>query len=316
MSLPVIELRTGLPILAVRSYLKPAVPEYPMSLPDLASWLRLEIASLNMQMLLVLFALALAISSLGFYRVVYFISIGYAFSIVAMAAAVVVAFRQDLTTAAVLQNLLLAFWGLRLGIFLVRRELQPAYRAQVAETYQRTAGLSFFIKVMIWITVSLLYVLMFSPSLFVTATPAVDRPASPGSLVQWLGLAIMVGALIMESLADRQKSAFKARHPRQFCDTGLYRWVRCPNYLGEILFWTGNWVAGLVFYTSPLRWLASLIGLICIVLIMLGSTKRLEEQQNQRYGDMPEYQEYVRSVPILVPYVRVFSFRNLRIYLG
>ena len=36
-------------------------------------------------MLAVLFVLALIFSAVGFYRVVYFISIGYAFSIVAMA---------------------------------------------------------------------------------------------------------------------------------------------------------------------------------------------------------------------------------------
>ena len=285
-------------------------------MPDLSSWLRLEFASLNLQLMLVLFVLALVISSIGFYRVVYFISIGYAFSIVAMAATVMIMLRENLTVAAALQNLLLAFCGLRLGIFLVRRELQPSFGVQMAETNQRTAGMSLFVKVMIWITVSLLYVLMFSPSLFVMTTPAAGRPAALGSLIQWLGLAIMVGALVMESLADRQKSAFKARFPKQFCDTGLYRWVRCPNYLGEILFWTGNWVAALAFYSSVLRWVASLIGLVCIVLIMMGSTKRLEEQQDQRYGERPEYQDYVRAVPILIPYIPVYSFKTLRVYLG
>ncbi|MEZ4769668.1 MAG: DUF1295 domain-containing protein [Caldilineales bacterium] len=287
-----------------------------MSLTSLPAWLGQELASLNLQLMLVLFVLALVISAVGFYRVVYFISIGYAFSIVAMAVTVIVVLRQNLTAAAALQNLLLAFWGLRLGIFLVRRELQPSFSKEIAATHERNAGTPFYVKVLIWITVSLLYVLMFSPSLFVMTTPAAERPSAPASLIQWLGLAIMIAALIMESLADRQKSAFKARYPSQFCDTGLYRWVRCPNYLGEILFWTGNWVAGLLFYATALRWLASLIGLVCIVLIMLGSTKRLEEQQNQRYGDRPEYQEYVRSVPILIPYLPVFTFRNLRVYLG
>jgi len=41
----------------------------------------------------------------------------------------------------------------------------------------------------------------------------------------------------------RQKSAFKARQPDRFCDVGLYRFVRCPNHLGEMLFWTGGFVA-------------------------------------------------------------------------
>lgn len=65
-----------------------------MSLPDLASWFSQELASLNLQLMLVLFLLALVISAIGFYRVVCFISIGYAFSIVAMAAAVMILLRR------------------------------------------------------------------------------------------------------------------------------------------------------------------------------------------------------------------------------
>ena len=49
---------------------------------------------------------------------------------------------------------------------------------------------------------------------------------------------------------------------------------------------------------------------------MLGSTKRLESQQNERYGNQPEYQAYVRTVPILVPVFPVYTFENLRVYLG
>ena len=287
-----------------------------MSSFSIASWIGAEIASLPLQLLLILFGLALVISAVGFYRVVYFISIGYAFSIVAMAVATAILMRQHLTLASALHNLLLAVWGLRLGIFLVRRELQPSYGAELAATHQRTAGMPWIQKIVIWVGVSVLYVLMFLPSLYSVTAPAGTGVSAGATLVQWTGLAIMAGALVMESLADRQKSAFKARSPKQFCNVGLYRWVRCPNYLGEILFWIGNWVAGVVFYTSLLRWVTSLAGLICIVLIMFGSTKRLEAQQDDRYGSRPEYQEYVRTVPILVPLIPVYTFRNLRIYLG
>ncbi len=95
--------------------------------------------------------------------------------------------------------------------------------------------MSLGLKVVIWVGVSFLYVLMFLPSLVsVTAPPAACR--SPlTDLIQWIGLAIMAGALIMETVADNQKSVSRARFPKQFCNTGLYRWSRCPNYLGEIL---------------------------------------------------------------------------------
>ena len=92
---------------------------------------------------------------------VYFISIGYAFSIVAMAVAVMIVLRQNLVWASLLHNLLLMIWGLRLGLYLVRREMKPSYGNELAATHQRTAGMSLGLKVVIWAGVSFLYVLMF-----------------------------------------------------------------------------------------------------------------------------------------------------------
>ena len=277
----------------------------------------LEFAAVPLSMWLILLGLALLISAVGFYRVVYFISIGYAFSIVAMAVVSVILLRENLTWAAALQNLLLVIWGLRLGIFLVQRELQPAYGKELAGVHARSAGHAAGAQAdhLGWRLGALCRDVHAEPVCPGACAGSVCASWT-GLLVQWAGLAIMAGALGMEALADQQKSAFKVRFPGQFCNAGLYRWVRCPNYLGEILFWVGNWVVGLLFYTSPLRWLLAASGLICIVLIMLGSTKRLEAQQDARYGQNQAYQGYVRSTPILIPFVPVYTFHNLRVYLG
>lgn len=261
-----------------------------------------------------LLIIALLISSLGFYRVVYFISVGYAFSIVGMALFSTVNHFDNLTWVAALQNLFLVLWGARLGIFLVYREFRTTYRRELTDVAQRSAGMGWSRKAIIWVGVSLLYVLMFSPSLLrmVSETAA---SSWAGYFVEGAGLLLMGGGLLIEAVADRQKSAFKARSPNQFCNEGLYNWVRCPNYLGEITFWVGHWVVGITVYTTPLRWLAPLVGIVCLVLIMMGSTKRLEEKQDKRYGDQPAYQNYIRTVPVLVPFVPVYSLKNVRVYL-
>ena len=280
----------------------------------LSNWLTTQLASMPWGMLAVLFVLALIFSAVGFYRVVYFISIGYAFSIVAMAVTVMVLLFRDLTWASALHNILLIIWGLRLGLYLLRRELRSAYGKAMTDVHQRTAKMPFSRRALIWVGVSLLYVMMFSPSLF-SLVPA-DAPIgwlATGSQV--VGLLLMGGGLIVEGFADKQKSDFKARFPKLFCNIGLYRWVRCPNYLGEITFWVGNFVVGLAFYATALRFGVSFIGALCIVLIMMGSTKRLEESQDRRYGALPEYQTYVKSVPVLFPFVPIYSLKNIRVYL-
>ena len=49
---------------------------------------------------------------------------------------------------------------------------------------------------------------------------------------------------------------------------------------------------------------------------MIGSTKRLERKQDERYGSDPEYQRYVQTVPVLIPLVPLYSLKRWRIALG
>lgn len=278
--------------------------------------LDLSIFNLNYTiiMMVILFVFALIFSALGFYKTVYFISIGYAFAIVAMAFVTLILLRVNLTLFAILQNMLLAFWGLRLGLYLVRREMQPSFQKQRKDNDELSAGINGWVKVGIWVIVSALYVSMFSSSLFTMAQP--HSELSWFSVVtQVFGLVLMAGSLLLEAVADKQKSDFKAKHPAQFCNVGLYRWVRCPNYLGEILIWVGSFIVGITFYASIWQWVVASIGVICITLIMMGSTKRLESGQDRRYGGQKRYQEYIHSVPVLFPFVPVYSLKNIRVFI-
>ena len=263
-----------------------------------------------------LLGLTLLVTSAGFYRLVYFISLGYAFSVVALAKATALRFWPNRTPAAALQGALLAAWGLRLGGYLLRRQLEPSYREQLAAVDARNAAVPLPRRALIWGGVSLLYLLMFAPNLFAWVTPRRRQRYGTGlRAVRAAGLGTMAAGLALEAVADRQKADFKRRHPRRYCDVGLYTVVRCPNYLGEITFWLGSWLAGLPLYTSLARALSALAGLVCIVLIMLGSTKRLERGQDERYGALPAYREYAAGVPVLIPFVPLYSLQGVRVYL-
>ena len=48
--------------------------------------------------------------------------------------------------------------------------------------------------------------------------------------------------LSLESVADLQKALWAAGHPGAFVHTGLWRYTRHPNYLGEMLLWLGHFI--------------------------------------------------------------------------
>jgi hypothetical protein len=48
----------------------------------------------------------------------------------------------------------------------------------------------------------------------------------------------------------------------------------------------------------------------CIVYIMFGSTKRLEKTQISRYGNLPEFQQYSKSVPVLIPWLPLYTLQK------
>lgn len=253
--------------------------------------------------------LCLVISALGFRRVDWFISIGYGLSIAAQAVVFSLVYRGALDPWTLLQQLLFAAYGARLAFYLISRERSPSFGRELQASKERSAHIVGGVKVAIWVTVSALYVAMYAPGLF-TLTSGVTSA--------WLivGIVVMAAGLFLESAADAQKSRLKAANPSTFVSTGLFGIVRSPNYLGEMVFWLGGFLSGIAAYTSIAAWLIALTGLVCIELIMLGSARRLELKQTERYGEDASYQHYVRSVPILFPLVPLYSLKTLRVYLG
>ena len=272
------------------------------------NWFEPSSSSILFEMLL-LWGLALVLTSIGFYRTVYFVSLGYVLSIAAMGILTPIRHLTHITWASALQNLLLVLWGLRLAVYLVRRESKRSYRKELKHATESFEGLTWLMKVPLWIGVSVFYAIMFSPSLF----SLISSPApSSGILqpVQILGLVTMGLGFVVESVADKQKSDFKQASPTQYCDVGLYQWVRYPNYLGEIVFWVGNWITAIQAYDTPFQWIVSVMGMVFIILIMIGSTIRLEKRHDEKYGDLSSYQDYVRTVPVLLPLVPIYRLTS------
>ncbi len=265
---------------------------------------------------LILFGIALVISAIGFYKYVYFISLGYGFSVAGIGIALVV--MELMKGASVgdslgvyLTSLLFIVYGCRLGGYLLVRELKSAsYRNTMKKEIKDGSDMKMIAKLSIWISCALLYALQTSPVFF---RMQFEKGTDTVSVI---GAVIMLGGILFESTADMQKSIAKAKNPNRFCDSGLFKIVRCPNYLGEVLFWTGVFVSGITAYNGVWQWMAAIIGYVCIVYIMFGGARRLEIRQNKNYGSDLEYQEYVKRTPILIPFVPLYSVEKYKFLIG
>lgn len=84
---------------------------------------------------LIIFLVALAVSAVGFHRYIWFISIGYGFSIAAIGTALLIMFgvRHELTAATAVMAALLVVYGLRLGGYLLAREYRSSSYHQVMQ---------------------------------------------------------------------------------------------------------------------------------------------------------------------------------------
>jgi steroid 5-alpha reductase family enzyme len=129
-------------------------------------------------------------------------------------------------------------------------------------------------------------------------------------VVPIVGIVISVLGLLLESLADKQKSAQKKVNPNMVATKGLYKIVRCPNYLGEIIFWTGVLVSGITTFKGAFQWIIAIIAYISIVYIMFNGAKRLEKRQMGRYGDNKEYKEYADKTPIIIPLLPIYHLNK------
>ena len=242
----------------------------------------------------ILLAVCAVACCVGFYKFVYFLSIGYGFAVAAGGVAVLVMYLINPSATplwiVLVQTALFVAYGARLSGFLLVRELKNVTfkKTDVAKdtlAKNNEKKMPVFVLATIWVFVSILYVAQVSPMLFRYANGRADV------VVPVIGFAISIFGLLLESVADKQKSAQKKENPNSVATKGLYRIVRCPNYLGEIIFWTGVFVSGCNAYQTAGQWITAVIAYICIVFIMFNGAQRLEKRQMARYGEDKEYNE-------------------------
>ncbi|XP_010476991.1 PREDICTED: uncharacterized protein LOC104756154 isoform X1 [Camelina sativa] len=196
-------------------------------------------------------------------------------------------FRQVVLTV------LVVVWGLRLGLFLLMRILQWGEDRRFDEMRGNIGKLVVFWTfqaVWVW-TVSL-------PVTFVNASNG-GRFFQPADVIGWT---MWVAGFLIETIADQQKLSFKncQENKGRWCDVGIWKYSRHPNYFGEMLLWWGIYLAALPVLKGA-EYLV-IVGplFLTLLLFFVSGIPLLEESADKKYGNVAAYRHYKKTTSPLI----------------
>lgn len=121
------------------------------------------------------------------------------------------------------------------------------------------------------------------------------REGLDANICSVLFLCLSLGATLMQGIADIQMHAFRKHPTGTFIRTGLWKYARHPNYLGEILMWWGVGLA--VVCAAPDAWFLLAGALANTILFFAVSIPMADGKQSRKEG----FAEYKASTRALLP---------------
>lgn len=186
----------------------------------------------------------------------------------------------------------IVLWAIRLGLFLFLR----IYRAGEDRRF-RTIKVNFTRFLMTW-TLQGMWVSM---CLLCVLTALSSYSGVVMNSMFFIGLTIFILGLAIEIIADNQKTVFRrnTENKDKFITTGLWSLSRHPNYLGEILLWTGIAVMS-ISSLQGLQYLTLISPIfVYILLVYISGVRMLEDQAKKKWGHLDSYKEYLKNTPRL-----------------
>lgn len=121
------------------------------------------------------------------------------------------------------------------------------------------------------------------------------------NVVSMLGFLLCLAASSLQFFADTQMAGFRKKNINngKCMNKGLWRYSRHPNYLGEISLWWGIWL--MQIGVVPSVWI-TVIGPVCMTILFVFISIPMMEKHVMR--KRPEYEEYRKKVPMLVPWFK------------
>ena len=111
-----------------------------------------------------------------------------------------------------------------------------------------------------------------------------------------LFLLLAIGSIWLELYADLDMHRFKASGGTGFIRTGLWKYARHPNYLGEITFWW--FLAAAMICVAPDKW-DLFIGAVANTLLFFAVSIPMADRHQAR---KPGFEEYKAQTHIMLPF--------------
>lgn len=181
-------------------------------------------------------------------------------------------------------------WSLRLGIFLFLRIKKVGNDKRFNEIKKSFSW--FFMAFSIsgaWVTLCSICALTAIANGIIFST------------LTYIGILIFVFGFAIEIIADNQKRIFRAKtkNKDKFISSGLWKYSRHPNYLGEIILWIG--IALISLSSLDGIQLVTLISpfFTYFLLVNISGINMLENNAEKKWGHLNSYKEYKENTPRL-----------------
>lgn len=172
-----------------------------------------------------------------------------------------------------------------------------------------------------WMAFNLFFISGYQMGLILLFTlPALKAMESPIPLgwTDYLLAFVFVALVLMEYIADNQQYRYQEEKYRQrktgevdayhqvgFTHSGLWAYMRHPNYTAEQSIWIVYYLFSIVATGIWINW--SIAGALLLVLLFKGSSDFSEEISNEKY---PLYERYIREVGRFLPLKKKFQVQK------
>jgi len=209
-----------------------------------------------------------------------------------------VLFQGNLTTFHYIVGFLMILYAIRLTMNFYRgwpglshEDWRYAdFRKKFPKSYWLVSflGIHFFPTVMVYLGCL--------PMLFIF-----ENSFNQNHLLFFVGVGVTALSVVVAYLADEEKREFmkNSKNHGLSLKSGIWKFSRHPNYLGEILTWWGLFIIALSFSFGA--WWTIAGAVVITIMFLVISIPMIERRMLVRRSD---YVEYIKATPVLIPFLK------------